>query len=85
MSEPKRHVDEVPSDFSFCESVHASGHGNWHLRRLAAKGYMFGGGIDTPFLCERKYINGWDVDVPLTPFHLENNTCWVCLVRFRKC
>lgn len=63
--------------YSFCESVHVTGAGRWHIRRLTDKGRKLGGGIDTPSLCKR--VNaGWDVKVEITEFHLENSTCAEC-------
>lgn len=66
---------------AFCESVHAGGASKWHLRRLDEAGPKLGGGVTTPSLCGavRKPWGGWDVAVPLTRFHLENNTCPRCL------
>lgn len=69
--------------FSFCESIHASSYSPWHLRKLTAVGKKIGGGIDTPSLCgivER----GWDLEVEITEFHLDKNTCLNCLRAYKK-
>jgi len=63
---------------SFCESTAATGRSSWHLRKLTEVGRKLGGGIDTPSLCGRAKM-GWDVEVPITEFHLVRNTCKDCL------
>jgi hypothetical protein len=68
--------------FSFCESVHARPRSLWHIRKLTEKGKKLGGGIDTPSLCER-VKQGWDLEVDINEFHLENNTCKECLRVYR--
>lgn len=69
-------------EFSFCESVTASSISPWHLRKLTKVGRKLGGGIDTPSLCER-VKQGWDLEVEITEFHLEKNTCRDCLRAYR--
>ena len=66
-----------PEDFSFCESTWAPPLGKWHVRRLTDAGNKFGGGIDTPSLCE--FIKqGWDLRVPINQFHLKEVVCDHC-------
>lgn len=84
---PIKEHQRLPStdDYSFCESVHVTGSGNWHLRRLTKVGRKLGGGIDTPGLCGfPKKTYGWDLDVDLTQFHLLNNTCKECLKVYKE-
>ena len=79
---PREEHQRLPStdDYSFCESVHATGHGNWHLRKLTKVGRKPGGGIDTPGLCGHpRKTHGWDLDVDITRFHLDENACPRCL------
>lgn len=44
-----------------------------HLRRLSPAGPRYTGGIDTPFLCGAKYLNGWDTRIPVEAFDGEPN------------
>jgi hypothetical protein len=62
-------------EYSFCETVTASGSTPWHIRPLSATGRKLSGGADTDALCGRKVA--WDVGVPLTVFHL-SRCCWKC-------
>lgn len=72
-------VDEVVFEYSFCESASAGPHNTWHIRKLTSKGRKLGGGVDTVSLCGRMPITyGWDLDVPITAFHLYNNCCSEC-------
>lgn len=65
---------------SFCESVTATGLSPWCLRWLDAAGPKFGGGVTTPSMCGRVRARfGWDIEVAITPFHLEANACPQCL------
>lgn len=69
--------DPMPDpDYSFCETVTASGATPWHIRPLTAKGRMLSGGADTPSLCGR--IVAWDVAVDLTPQRL-SRACKRCV------
>lgn len=68
--------------YTFCESTHASPYSLWHLRELDGPRRL-GGGVTRP-LCGREWINGWDLDVELTPHHLENNCCPECLRIYRE-
>jgi len=63
-------------EYSFCETIAAPPGGKWHLRELTEKGQKFGGGADSPTLCGLKAA--WDINVPITKFHLENSTCPLC-------
>jgi hypothetical protein len=67
-----------PGTLSSCETMFAVAK-PWHLRKLTAKGYKFGGGADTPALCGRAVA--WDVNVPVTKGRLSNSltTCRKCL------
>lgn len=62
--------------FSFCESVTATAQQPWHIRMLTDKGIKLGGGADTKALCGVKVQ--WDLDVPITEHHLNNNVCRKC-------
>lgn len=46
-------------DYSYCESVTATGTSPWHIRRLTEIGRKLGGGADTPALCGREV--SWDL------------------------
>ena len=72
--------------YSFCESVTALPLSKWHIRKLTAKGQMFGGGVDTVSLCGHINLKmgGWDLNIELTDFHLENNACKSCLEIYRS-
>lgn len=69
--------------YSFCETSTASAATPWHLRELGEGGPKYGGGIDTPFLCGRKRVNGWDLQVEITAHHLEH-ACKDCVGVYRK-
>lgn len=69
---------EPDPGYSFCESVHATSHSPWHIRRLDDAGRKLGGGITTASLCEL-VTRGWDLQVKITPHHLASNTCKRCL------
>ena len=66
-----------PEDFSFCESVHATARSCWHVRRLTDSGAKYGGGIDSASLCGR-IEDGWDLQVEINQFHINNVTCLSC-------
>jgi hypothetical protein len=68
--------------YSFCESIWAGPTSSWHIRELPGARRL-GGGIDTVSLCGR-VKTGWDLEVPLTKFHLEKNTCKDCLKEYQK-
>jgi hypothetical protein len=70
-------IFEMPDTISFCETITAGPDTPWHIRRLSKKGPKYGGGADTKALCEREV--SWDLRVPMTKFHLSNNTCRKCL------
>jgi hypothetical protein len=77
-------MKEASPTLSFCESVYAGPLSRWHLRKLTEKGKKLGGGVDTPSLCGHvKPPNGWDLEVTITKFHLEKNTCTKCLEIFK--
>lgn len=69
--------------YSFCESAAAGPQSRWHIRKLSEKGKKSGGGIDTPFLCARKYLNGWDLEVEITEHHL-GHACPGCVEVYRR-
>jgi hypothetical protein len=72
----------MPEKYSFCESVYAGPRSAWHIRELTEAGKKMGGGIDTATLCER-VKQGWDLEVDINEFHLENQTCKDCLEVYR--
>ena len=69
--------------YSFCESVAASGRSPWHIRALTDRGPKYGGGADTPALCGRDLHGGWDLEVDITPEHLEH-CCRACADVYRR-
>lgn len=76
--------------FSFCESVFAGPLAPWHIRVLSDRGAFYGGGIDTPSLCDRvrpfgdgKGHGGWDVRVEITDGHLKH-ACSACRDEYLK-
>ncbi len=72
------------AEFSFCESVYATGTSPWHIRKLTAKGRMLGGGVDTGSLCGQvRSPHGWDLNVELTAHHLKH-ACVGCVDLYRK-
>lgn len=73
----------MKTKFTLCESLYASGHGKWHIRKLTTAGKKLGGGIDTKSLCG-KVDKGWDLNVEMTQHHLDNNTCPECLSKYRE-
>lgn len=85
MKKEQRMSKKKQDEYSFCESVFAGPKSAWHLRKLTSVGRKLGGGIDTPFLCaDKPGMGGWDLDVPLSDFHLVENTCKRCLVKYRE-
>lgn len=83
-------------DYAFCESVHATGLGPWHLRKLTAAGKKLGGGIDTASLCDLvrpsgqlggptniRGGGGWDLEVAITPHHL-THACPHCVAIYTQ-
>lgn len=73
----------VPHVYTFCESSSATGLSPWHIRCLSVKGPKFGGGADTPFLCNREYFNAWDIRVEIDAHHLQH-ACKACVEIFKK-
>ena len=72
----------VEFKYAFCEPVHAIAGGAWHMRKLTEIGPKFGGGADTQSLCGRDM--GWDLEVIVTDFHIDNNTCKKCAEAYKK-
>lgn len=73
--------------YAFCEPSTAGPLARFHIRRLSEKGLMPGGGIDTPFLCGRSRINGWDIEnlrVTREEVEVEGRTCQRCAVAWRE-
>jgi len=71
--------------FTLCEPVWASGLGLWHIRKTTEAGPKFGGGVDTPSLCERVPVGqGWDLEVRINEHQLTKNTCKACLDLYRQ-
>jgi hypothetical protein len=68
--------------FSFCESVHACPQLCWHIRKLDKHGLKPGGGVTQSSLCGLVKVGyGWDLDVPISDFHL-GRCCSDCRERF---
>jgi len=63
--------------YSFCEFHFAGPLSPWHIRKLSDKGPKYGGGIDTPSLCERSDL-GWDIKANITLAGLADYTCKRC-------
>lgn len=71
--------------YSYCESVHATSTSPWHIRKLTEVGRKLSGGIDTPSLCGRVGKGwGWDLEVELNEFHLENVSCPKCVELYKQ-
>ena len=69
--------------YSFCESVTATSHSPWHIRKLDPAGKKLGGGITSPSLCS--FVErGWDLEVDINDFHLANKTCKRCVAEYVK-
>jgi len=65
---------------SFCETVAATG--IWHLRLVDDRGQKPRGiSFKTRTLCGLR--PAWDLEVEVTDFHLDNNTCGRCLDVYR--
>lgn len=80
---PQRQWKELAGDFSFCETVTASGTTPWHIRRLTQAGQFLGGGADTLALCGRSV--SWDIRIPIKPDHLHAKmVCLACRERFAE-
>jgi len=75
--------------YSFCESATATSISPWCIRKVTPEvGQKFGGGVDTPSLCQRvKVSRGWDLQVPLDSKTLkprpEGRACPDCLPLYR--
>lgn len=67
--------------YSFCETVTATGSSPWHIRLLTDVGQKFGGGADTPALCDREVA--WDLEVEITDHHL-SHCCKKCAEGYRE-
>ena len=60
-------------EFAFCEPVMAVAAGLWHIRRVGPEGPKLGGNATAPLCWSSRgwdWINGWDLDVEITPHHL---------------
>jgi len=68
-------------EYSFCETSVAMPGGVWHIRPLTDRGRRLGGGADTMSLCNK--IVSWDIDVPITEWHLQKNGCTECRNKYR--
>lgn len=72
------------SEYSYCESVTASGSSPWHIRRLTDAGRKTGGGIDTDSLCGRvKAPYGWDLERAVHRAHYEF-VCPTCYLAYKN-
>lgn len=71
--------------YSFCEGVGAGGYGKWHIRKLTKLGRKLSGNIDTGSLCRFvRQSRGWDLTVPISDYHLNNNCCKQCAKLFSE-
>ena len=70
----------MSTEYSFCESIHATSTSPWHIRRLTDAGRKPGGGIDTKSLCGH-VERGWDLNVKITSHHLEH-ACPRCMMHY---
>lgn len=61
--------------YSFCETVTATGSSPWHIRKLTKTGQKLGGGADTKSLCGLTVA--WDLGVQLSTEHFGHccNSC----------
>lgn len=74
------------SEYSFCESEHATSTSKWHIRKLTSVGKKLGGGTDTPSLCT-KIKRGWDISVSIERFEpdvLKKIVCRECLGKYQE-
>lgn len=78
---PDLHKPISAPEYSFCESVHATGTSPWHIRKLDGEGKKLSGGITTPSLCTR-VTRGWDLEAPITLHHLGSHVCKTCREAF---
>lgn len=72
-------IEKGPPKFSFCETTTAGPLSKWHIRELTRNGKKLSGGVDTQSLCGA--LNppyGWDLNVNINEYHLENSTCLKC-------
>lgn len=53
----------MADQYSYCESLAASGSSPWHIRKLSAGGQKLSGRVDTPSLCGRAMA--WDINHPI--------------------
>lgn len=54
-------AEDVPA-YSYCEGVWVTGNNPQHIRRINPEvGQKFGGGADTPTLCDTDLRGGWDL------------------------
>lgn len=71
------------ANYSFCEGVHATGYGRWHIRKLTEKGKFLSGGIDTDSLCGHVRKGwGWDLSVEIDERRLQH-CCLECARKYR--
>lgn len=68
--------EPVKESHSFCETSTPAPAGKWHIRALTDAGQKLGGGADTKALCGREVA--WDVETPITMFHLSHSTRKAC-------
>ena len=69
------------TDYSFCETAHATGSSPWHIRKLTSAGKKLGGGADTPALCGRKVA--WDIKANINEFAIKY-ACAHCQDAFKE-
>jgi len=67
--------------YSFCETVTATGASCWHIRKLTDKGRKLCGGADTAALCGR--VVAWDLAVNIDDHHL-GHCCQKCAAKHKE-
>ena len=78
-------IEKGPPKFSFCKTTTAGPGWKWHIRELTKKGKRLSGGADTPSLCGAlNPLYGWDLNVNINEYHLENSTCLKCRELYLK-
>lgn len=82
-SKPPTSRNPTGQAYAFCESVAATSHSPWHIRRLDDAGKKLGGGITSSSLCAL-VTRGWDLEVDINPFHLDKQTCKRCKALYEE-
>jgi len=66
--------------YSFCETVTATGTSPWHIRKLTEKGKKLSGGADSPSLCGK--VVAWDLTANIDNHHL-GHCCQKCAAKYK--